>query len=606
MRPAAFAAAIAVCAPVFAQVRVDWAALQGARAGSSEKLGGVAVDPTGAVYVAGSTDSPQGSGRLLVAKYASDGTPSWTRTHDTSLGGAVYVYAAALDGAGSFYVAGTATDTAHPTHWYPMVLKYSTDGTLLWARVFRRESGGFVALAFAASSRVLLLGGPIGPPFELSMTAVDAQGQLLWETRYAGGPNEDVFAQRLAVAPNGDVVAVGTVRSSGGYWDIRPLIVRVNPRGEFLWTRRMDDPGIAYGDTGDVVLDPADISYVALRISASAQQPWAIGVAAFDAHGNELWVRTLPGASPASYTIASGIALDPFGRVVVAGSAAFDSAVGVFERDGTFVWSRLLDDPGGSGAGSVEFGEFLGIDATGNIWLAGSTYSSSNFWTADYFAIQYDPQGELRCATRYSLPPVRGHSIDWMQAAALAPSGGIVVAGMGQTAVSPDGLDIYDGLVVQWSRTAHAICPGDGSAASCPCGNASAPVESAGCRNSSGAGARLLDAGASSLADDTLELRGTSLAGSQALFFQGTSAGSAVPYGDGLRCVGGAIVRLGVSPVAGGEARFPSRGDPSISARGGVVAPGSRAYQIAYRDPAGACGGTAWNFTNGLLVDWIP
>ena len=44
------------------------------------------------------------------------------------------------------------------------------------------------------------------------------------------------------------------------------------------------------------------------------------------------------------------------------------------------------------------------------------------------------------------------------------------------------------------------------------------------------------------------------------------------PFGDGLLCVGGAIVRLGTKVAVGGSSRYPEAGDATISVRGLVAA----------------------------------
>jgi hypothetical protein len=79
---------------------------------------------------------------------------------------------------------------------------------------------------------------------------------------------------------------------------------------------------------------------------------------------------------------------------------------------------------------------------------------------------------------------------------------------------------------------------------------------------------------------------------SSALFIQGTteeSAGAGTPFGDGLRCAGGTVVRLDTRQAVNGAACWPGPGDPSISQRGGVAAPGKRVYQVWYRNAAAYC-----------------
>ena len=91
-------------------------------------------------------------------------------------------------------------------------------------------------------------------------------------------------------------------------------------------------------------------------------------------------------------------------------------------------------------------------------------------------------------------------------------------------------------------------CAGDGSGIACPCGNASPVGNDEGCLTSLGVGGRLRASGVASIAADTLELLGTQMPNSSALYFQGTTAqsgGLGVVFGDGLRCVGGTVIRLG-------------------------------------------------------------
>jgi hypothetical protein len=152
-------------------------------------------------------------------------------------------------------------------------------------------------------------------------------------------------------------------------------------------------------------------------------------------------------------------------------------------------------------------------------------------------------------------------------------------------------------------------CFGDGSAnggGSCPCGNDSPYGSESGCRNSTSAGAKLVGAGQTQVGDgDQLVLSVTGLPiATFTLLVQGDAQAEGPAYYDGLSCVGGTLVRLGVKLTTSGQVAYPSSGDLPLSVRGGVPASGGmRAYQVVYRNVHGPCG-TFANTTNGVSVIW--
>jgi hypothetical protein len=92
------------------------------------------------------------------------------------------------------------------------------------------------------------------------------------------------------------------------------------------------------------------------------------------------------------------------------------------------------------------------------------------------------------------------------------------------------------------------------------------------------------------------------------LFFQGSAnSGNGIVLGDGLRCVGGTLKRLGVKTASAGTAVYPQAGDPAISTRGQIPLAGAvRYYQVWYRNPANYCTPAAYNLTNGVSAAWLP
>ncbi len=158
--------------------------------------------------------------------------------------------------------------------------------------------------------------------------------------------------------------------------------------------------------------------------------------------------------------------------------------------------------------------------------------------------------------------------------------------------------------------TPLVVCAGDGSAAACPCGNFGGPGR--GCENSLGTGgARLVATGSARTGADTLALAADGLppAGS-ALFFQGDSAlggGQGTAFGDGLRCAGGSVRRLGVVSITAATAQIGGPAGISLSAVGLIPAAGGvRTYQTWYRNAAPFCTVETFNLTNGSTLTWIP
>jgi len=90
-----------------------------------------------------------------------------------------------------------------------------------------------------------------------------------------------------------------------------------------------------------------------------------------------------------------------------------------------------------------------------------------------------------------------------------------------------------------------------------------------------------------------------------------------IVYGQGIRCVGGTIIRrLFTKTASGGSITAPDfdAGDPSVStrsaAKGDTIQPGqSRWYLVYYRDPIvlGGCPATStFNATQTGQVTWSP
>jgi Tol biopolymer transport system component len=160
--------------------------------------------------------------------------------------------------------------------------------------------------------------------------------------------------------------------------------------------------------------------------------------------------------------------------------------------------------------------------------------------------------------------------------------------------------------------------PGVGGVLTCPCSNPPSAL-GRGCDNSSATGGASLSAsGIAYLSIDSLVfMTNGEKPAATSIVLQGTTyLGAGVVYGQGVRCVGGALKRLFVKAAVGGSITAPDfgAGDPTVSARsaalGDIIQPGqSRYYLVYYRDPTvlGGCpASSTFNSTQTGQVTWWP
>ncbi len=157
------------------------------------------------------------------------------------------------------------------------------------------------------------------------------------------------------------------------------------------------------------------------------------------------------------------------------------------------------------------------------------------------------------------------------------------------------------------------VCAGDGTLPTpCPCGNNGSSGN--GCANSANpAGASISATGWSQpdalTGDDTVVLHGSGMpATSTAIYLKGSAvAVGGQPFGDGVSCVGGSLIRLRTKINVGGASQFPEPGDPSLSNRG-ATPPGSGltgVYAVYYRNAAAAfCPPFTYNISSTMQIDW--
>lgn len=311
----------------------------------------------------------------------------------------------------------------------------------------------------------------------------------------------------------------------------------------------------------------------------------------------------------AKLTASDAADLDQFGwRVDISGdtvavTARFDDdngsssgSVYVFDRVGT-TWSETQKLIASDGAAGDRFG--WAIDLDGDLLVAGAPrhdrvgsddgaaylfQRGASGWQEIVELVASDASGAEELGTGVAL------SGNWAAAGAFGDNSAGAFTGAAYV------FELFPGT---------PYCFGDGTGAICPCGNFAGAGE--GCLNSSGRGALLTAVGSTSVSSDDLVMGASGLIpGQPALLFSAANAinsGNGIPFGDGLRCAGGGIKRLGVRvPDAQGQTSW----GPALSGAGGWVAGDVRRFQAWYRDPSGSPCGSGFNLSNGVEISFQP
>jgi len=275
----------------------------------------------------------------------------------------IHVHAVAADSDGNLVVGGD--HEPQPDADYPRdiwVSKHDPEGEELWTRTYDSGTSDRVAgVAVDEDGNVVAVGGIAWSAEESAnqdawTRKYDADGAELWTQIHDSGELDR--GHGVALAPNGDVIVVGT---SSGPEDSPPpgpgWIIRYDPSGNELWTVFID------AQPGDVAIDPDDNIILCGRDSDSPDEIWT---AKLDSEGTELWART----SESSANWADAVAADAAGNVALIGGSASDAWITKLDPTGVELWT-VAPDFVDSTASDVAF------DSRGNVLASGNYFTDS-------------------------------------------------------------------------------------------------------------------------------------------------------------------------------------------------------------------------------------
>ena len=279
----------------------------------ADRLNDIAADAQGNIYAVGQAGSAQ---QALVLKYSADGVLAWARSWSWTEGAASELGALAIDAAGILYCAGYATRPLESQRDF-LLISVSPDGDLRWQNTWGGEDEDSAA-DLQVSAGVLHVVGSTesygGGAVDGALLKIGDDGHIIGLRAWGSGGSEAFNAVALREEPHLLVVAGYADREPGQPADT--LLLGYDNTGAVPLAARWG--GSAHDELTELVLDSAgDVYACGRQHSFTAAADSDALLLRYDAEFNLLWARDW-GSADADELY--GLALTAAGDVIAAGA----------------------------------------------------------------------------------------------------------------------------------------------------------------------------------------------------------------------------------------------------------------------------------------------
>ncbi|MEO0071004.1 MAG: SBBP repeat-containing protein [candidate division WOR-3 bacterium] len=401
MRTLFIVAVLSSFAPALSQT---WVARYNGPANSEDLVSGIAIDDSGYVYVTGTSWATGNGNDIVIIKYSPEGESIWTvrydgATHSNDEARAIVVKDDRV------IVVGGSTDADLFTNIVTTV--YNTKGESLWTAIYDSPAGGNdfgLVVTVDDSGYVYVAGYASGDTtgWDLIVLKYDSNGTLVWTSKFV--TLDEDYAVGIAIVPNGAVFVAGN--SGHPYfltWDYVTIRLNANT-GDTVWTRRYNGPAQEQDEARAMILTPDGYLYLTGG-STGTNSGIDITTLKYSLSGDLLWERRYNGPAN-SIDWANGIACDANGNVYVTGysqgiTSDCDYVMVKYDGAGTELLVRRYDGP----ASGYDEAKAIAVDDEGNVYVTGSSNSSGT--RNDYATVKYDVNGNEEWVYRYNGPASR-------------------------------------------------------------------------------------------------------------------------------------------------------------------------------------------------------
>ena len=262
---------------------------------------------------------------------------------------------------------------------------------------------------------------------------------LEWEKTWGGSSLEQ--GNGIAVDSSGNSFITGTTMSYGaGGSDV--FLLKYDSSGNFRWEKTWGSSG--ENEANGIALDDSGNVYITGYIWNSYEGWGEVLLLKYDLAGNLLWNTTWGGSSLEQ---GNGIAVDSSGNSFITGTTMSYGAGGSdvfllkYDSSGNLIWNNTW------GGSDDDYGYGTALDGSGNISITGYT-ESYGVGESDVFLLKYDSSGILMWNTTWG-----GSDDDYGYGTALDDSGNAFITGYTENY----GTAYNDVILLKYDRTGNLL-----------------------------------------------------------------------------------------------------------------------------------------------------
>ncbi len=368
-----------------------WVARYNGTGDAEDFVSRVEVDPSGNVYITGTSYGLTTGYDITTLKYSSAGSQLWVARYTSSGIATDEAIDLKVDAAGNAYVTGSRFSAASQKDY--VTIKYSTAGTQLWVSAYNGTGNGDdnpASIDIDGSGNVYVTGASRGTTSGVDIATIkyNSSGVQQWASRYTGVGDSVDRGVKVDVDALSNVYVGGVTYAAATGNDY--ILVKYNSSGVQQWLRTHSSPGASNDYVTDAIVDASNNIYISGSRFVAASR-YDFHTIKYDGSGNSLWSASFNSVENDD-DAATALALDNTGNLYVTGySFNFKSGDDIYTLKytptGIQRWSTRFNSP----ADFTDEPRRVVVDASGNVYIAGfsETEDGSVYTLAKYSAAVY-------------------------------------------------------------------------------------------------------------------------------------------------------------------------------------------------------------------------